>query len=214
LQELHSVELQEHFYRDHFDKMVFILLGFCAIFIILICISFYLHFSKPTPLAFPVDSEWRIQSSVPLNQPYLTKPDLLQWVGDVIPQVFVYDYNHYHDQIKQASQYFTPRGWKVFLNQLNNYANYNNVLSNKMFVNGEPLGAPMLLNSGLLSGRFAWWVQIPIKINYSGYRSPSSQYLTLQVLLVRVPTLTNLSGVGIDNVMVTNNAKDRLVENG
>jgi intracellular multiplication protein IcmL len=212
LQESSVVELQANFYRDSFGKMLLILFSFALIVLILIAIIFYLHFSKPQPLVFPVDSEWRVQPAIPLNQPYLTKPNLLQWVGDVLPKIFLYDFNNYNEQLKQASQFFTPRGWTVFLNQLNNYANYNNVLNNKLFVNVEPLGAPILLNSGLLAGRFAWWVQIPIKISYSGFKSLPTQFLTLQILIVRVPTLTNLSGIGIDNVIVSK-SKDRLVAN-
>jgi intracellular multiplication protein IcmL len=214
LEELQVVELLNRFYRDSFGKILFIMAGFCSIIVILAGISIYLHFSKPAPLVFSVDDEWRVQAIIPLNQPYLSRPDLLQWVGDVLPKIFVYDFSHYNDQLKQASQYFTPRGWKVFLNQLNNYANYNTVLNGKVFVNAEPIGAPVLLSSGLLSGRYAWWVQLPIKITYSGYKALPVQYLTLQVLVVRVPTLANLSGIGIDNVIVATNIKDRLIENG
>ena len=210
LQKSSIVELQANFYRDGFGKMLRIAASFCLIVCLLFAIILYLHLSKPRPLVFPVDDAWRVQPAVPLNQAYLTKPNLLQWIGDVLPKIFVYDFNHYNDQLKIASQYFTDRGWKVFLNQLNNYANYNTVLNDKLFVNGEPLGAPVLLNSGLLAGRFAWWVQIPIKISYSGYKPIPVQQLTLQILIVRVPTLTSLAGVGIDNIIVTKSNKERL----
>jgi len=43
---------------------------------------------------------------------------------------------------------------------------------------------------------------MPITINYASYEKTYSKSLVLQVLVVRVPTLTNLAGVGIDNVLV------------
>jgi intracellular multiplication protein IcmL len=127
-------------------------------------------------------------------------------VNDTLLKVFVFDFNHYNEQLKNASQYFTEDGWKIFLNQLNIYANYNNVQAYKLFVNSSPASAPYLLNEGLLSGRYAWWVQIQVNITYAGYAPPPTKTLTLQVLVVRVPTLNNLMGVGIDNVIVAKGA--------
>ena len=48
----------------------------------------------------------------------------------------------------------------------------------------------------------SWWVQMLININYSGgYTQP----LNLQVLIVRVPTLNNLYGVAIENIIFPEN---------
>jgi hypothetical protein len=89
---------------------------------------------------------------------------------------------------------------------LNIYANYNNVQSGKLFVRASPSGAPSLVNEGLLSGRYAWLVTMPITVSYSGYKPPGPRDLQLQVTVVRVSTLNNLTGVGIDNVVVVNGA--------
>jgi hypothetical protein len=86
--------------------------------------------------------------------------------------------------------------------------------SNKLFVNGFPLGAPFVLRKGLLSGQYAWWVQIPIKIVYAGFKPPDEKDLTLQLLVVRVSTLNNLMGVGISNVIVTQGTGNQLLQNG
>lgn len=204
-EELSIVELQDNFYRDSFGKVMLIITSiFLAIFI-LVGISIYLYIKKPEPIVFSVDNEWRVLPPVPVSQPYLSAPDLLQWVSDALPKAFIFDFNNYNDQLKTASQYFTADGWKVFLNQLNTYVNYNNVRAYKFFVSATPTGAPFILNQGLLSGRYAWWIQMPLDINYAGYSKSSKQSLKLQVLVVRVPTVNNLSGVGIDNVIVEKN---------
>jgi intracellular multiplication protein IcmL len=210
-EELHTVELQDGFYRDSFSKMILVIAAICTAIILLIGLSLYFFLAKPKPITFLVDREWRVQPAISLAQPYLATANLLQWVSDVLPLAFNYDFNHYNDQLKLVSKYFTADGWKIFLNQLNIYANYNNVQSYKLFVNGTPAGAPYILNQGLLSGRYGWWVQMQVTINYAGLNPPPSKTLTLQVLVVRVSTLNNLMGVGIDNVVVTSGAMNQQI---
>lgn len=200
-QEQHIVHLHDDFYRDSIGKVMVVLIGTIGGIAFLIALSIYLHMSKPSPITFIVHNDWRVQPLVALDQPYLSVPDVLQWTSDALQKSFVYDFNHYNDQLKTASPNFTADGWKVFLGQLNNYANYSNVQKNKLFITATALGAPFVLNQGLLSGRYAWWVQMPIKINYASYNQNYSQDLKLQVLVVRVSTLDNLMGVAIDNIM-------------
>lgn len=203
-EEVVTVEIQDNFYHDSIGKVIIAFIAILIAISMLVAISLYLHYTKPTPTTFFVDREWRVQSAVPVDQPYLSEPDMLQWVGETLPRVFVYDFSHYNDQLKANQQFFTPNGWNIFLNQLNNYASYNYVSSNKLFVTGNAAGAPYIINQGLLSGRYAWWVQMPVTINYATYTPSTKRTLTLQVLVVRVSTLNNLNGVAIDNVIVTN----------
>lgn len=200
--ELVTVELRDSFYRDSYGKLMLIMTGMFIAIGILGATSFYLYMSEPKPIAFAVYKDWRVQADVPLDKPYLDQPVLLQWVSDTLRKVFTFDFIRYNDQLQDTTQYFTSDGWKVFLNQLNIYANYNDVTTKKMFVNSAPDGAPFIINQGVLTGRYAWWIQAPIVINYAGPNHPVNKTLTLQVLVVRVPTLNNLMGVGIDNVIV------------
>ncbi|TAK74361.1 MAG: type IV secretion protein DotI [Gammaproteobacteria bacterium] len=204
-EELQVVEIREDFYRDSFGKVILILLSVCVAIALLAALSGYLYLTKPSPVTFVVDNEWRVKSPVPIDQPYLSTPDLLQWTSDALRKAFVYDFYEYNTQLKTASQYFTADGWKVFLDQLNSYASYNDVQAKKLFVTATPASAPFILQQGLLSGRYAWWVQMPININYYAANNQfSARTLTLQVLVVRVATTNNLNGVGIDNVIVAN----------
>lgn len=196
------ITIKDDFYRDSFGKVILIIVGICFAIALLVATSVYFYITKPAPVVFPLGDEWRVQPDVAVNQRYLSDADLLQWVSDVFQKAFLFDFYHYNDQLKDVTPYFTPDGWSVFLNQLNIYANYNKVQAAKLFVNSVPTGAPTIINQGLLSGRYGWWVRIPLNITYSGYNPPMMQSLTLQVLVVRVPTVSNLSGVGIDNVIV------------
>lgn len=213
-EELQVVTLRKDFYRDSFGKIIFIMISILIAIILLIAVSLYLYLNKPKPITFSVvDNEWRVKAPVDLNLPYLSVPEVLQWVSDVLQRSFTLDFLHYNDQLNALKSYFTPDGWQVFLNQLNIYANYNNVQTNRVFVTGTAAGAPFIFNQRPVSGRYAWWIQMPLNISFAGYNPPSSQTLTLQVLVVRVSTLNNLAGVAIDNVIVPKSTGSQSVGN-
>ncbi len=213
--ELHQIRLQDDFYRDSFNKVVLIIISVVVGIIFLVTMALYIYLHKPAPKYFQVGEEWRILTPVPVDKPYLENSELLQWVSNAAAKIFTYDFNRYNAQLNLAKPYFTDDGWQNFLNQLNIYANYNKVQSDKMFVYGVPSGAPIILNDSssgsLSSGRYAWLVQIPVDINYAyaGNTQTSPQTLTLQLLVVRVPTLNNLDGVAIDNVEVEKNTESK-----
>jgi intracellular multiplication protein IcmL len=198
----HIVTLDDGFYRDSFSRVIFLMVSIGAAVLALIALSFYLYKNKPKPVTFLVDKEMRVLSPVALNKPYLSEPDLLQWIANVLPNSFELDFNHYNEQLKEHSSYFTTDGWKMFLNQLNIYANYNNVQAYKLFVTGSPGAAPYVVRKGIIpeSGRYGWWVQMPVSISYAGFKPPKNATVMWQILIVRVSTLNNLMGVAIENI--------------
>lgn len=201
-EQLQVVTLRDDFYHDGIYLTLATVIILSIAILAIITISAVLFFHKPRPVSFPVGEDWRVVQPVPVDQPYLSVADMLQWVTTALPMAFNLDFINYNADLTKASQYFTANGWKSALNQININADYNSVQTAKLFVSGSPGGAPFVLNQGLLQGRYAWWVQMPITINYASYEKTYSKSLVLQVLVVRVPTLTNLAGVGIDNVLV------------
>lgn len=198
------VELEDGFYRDSFGKLVLIMTGFCLAILLLIALSIYLILDKPPPVTFPVSEGWRVQAPVSLDQPYMSTPELLQWVNDTVQRLFVFDFNNYNDQLKVLRPYFTEDGWKVYLNQLNNYANYDNVQNDRLFINMALKSAPSILQAPdpSVMGKYSWLVQVPIVLKYTGITTVNNKDILLQISVVRVSTLDNLNGVAIDNMIV------------
>ena len=206
LDALQVIRLRNDFYRDGFHKILLGLGMILLAIILLVAMSLYLFLGKGGGVDVACDNEWRIVPPVPLNQPYLKTADLIQWVSTVLPTVFTYDFINYKDQLNANTPNFTGTGWSKLLEVLNNYEVYNAVTQAKLFVNGSAGGAPFILNQGLLSGKYGWWVQMPINLGYSSYERKYTQPITLQVLVIRIPTLNNLYGVAIDNVVVVSSA--------
>lgn len=201
-QELYIVRLQDDFYRDGFYKAIAALCIVVSALIFLIIVSIYLFFSKPQPIEFITDNDWRTLPLVPIEKPYLNEPDLLQWVSEVLPRVFKYDFLNYKIQLDQAPQYFTPNGWTKFSEIINNFVSYDTVQEGKLFVKATPTSPPIILNQGLLQGKYAWWVKMTLNLNYVSVDRDAPQAIEVQALVVRIPTLQNLDGVSIDNIIV------------
>lgn len=208
------VRLKSDFYRDGYRKVVAALSLIIIAIILLVAGSIYLYISIPPPVYFITDKEWRLVPPVPIEQPYLSTSDLLQWVGNVMMGAFCYDFVNYQNQIQANRKYFTDKGWLAFQGMLNNYASSDLVTIKKTFINGAPGGAPFIINEGLLDKRYAWWVQIPMQINYtyaSTNTTTSKRDITFQLLVVRIPTWNNFDGVVIDNIKLLTRKTDTAI---
>ncbi len=196
------VQLKDDFYRDGFRVVMLSFAMVVATIALLIIISLYFFFHQVLPINFPVYQDWRVQAEVPVNQPYLRVADLLQWVSQAVPALLTIDFINYDQELKKVAPYFTSNGWAKFMALTNTYLNHDDILKNKIFVQAQPSGAPVILNQGAVDGKYAWWVQIPIDVRYSGIEGNNRMTTFLiQVLVIRESTLDNLDGVVIDNLI-------------
>lgn len=206
--------LRNDFYRDGFLKATIALAILAVAIILLLSTTIYLVVTKPAPIVFQTGQGWRVLAPVPLDQPYLKTPDLLQWVSETASEIFTYDFLHYTDQLNSYTHYFTPNGWKKFLELLNLRINSASIQGARQFVSASATGAPYILKQGLLQGKYGWWVQIPLKINYSSATGTGSSGLTIQFLVVRTETLDDINGVIIDNVVWSGESQSGAGANG
>ncbi len=193
---------RDDYYRDGFRVVLLSLAMVGSAIGLLIVLSLYFFLHQVLPITFPVYDDFRVQADVPVDRPYLHIPDLLQWVSQTMPIILALDFVNYNTEQKSAAQYFTTNGWSKYLVLTNTYMGYDDVLKNKIFVQAIASGAPVVLNQGLVEGKYGWWVQMPIDVRYSGVEGNNRTIkLIVQTLVVRVPTLNNLDGVAIDNMI-------------
>lgn len=204
--ELRVVRLRDDFYQDGFYKIVAALLMIAAAILLLVGLCFYLISMRPAPVVFHTDNDWRAFPPVPIDQPYMQSTDLLQWVSNAVPAAFTVDFLHYKKQLASFAPHFTTNGLKKLIDLLNTYANEQIVENGRLYVQTSPSGAPIIRSAGLTEGKYGWWVELPIKIAYTGVGRNNAVSLVLQVLVIRVSTLNDLSGVAIDDILVQKNA--------
>lgn len=213
-EELTVVRLLDNYYRDSFERIVMIagcvLVAICCLLAIII----YNYLQKPVPVTFLVAPEMRVQlpkEYLDLSQEYPSESELLQWVSEVIPQVFRVDFMHWDEQVLASQPYFTANGYQVFINQLNNYASKNFLQLRKLFTNCTPLGAPVILDKRDIGGHFAWRIQIPVQIGYAGAQNELPVDLRIVINLIRSAAANSLSGVLIDDVVIEKGQTSTLV---
>jgi hypothetical protein len=212
-EDLQIVRLRTDFYRDGFSKML-IAIAIIVIAVIMLCaLSVYLFVSKPDPVYFATDNDFRVVAPVPLNVPYISDPDLYQWVSVAIPAAFTYDFLNYNVEQQEVTQYFTTNGWQNLLGHLSNFhVDFNALQNTKTFVTAQITGAPFILSQSNTEAKYTWDVQIPMNLSYSNARSTLSLVIVARV--VRVPTLDNLNGVAIDSMTITSSQGNQANKNG
>jgi intracellular multiplication protein IcmL len=195
---------KDDFYRDGFRYVMLSLAMVVGAIGLLIVVSLYFFLHQVLPITFPVYADWRVQTDVPVDRPYLHTPDLLQWVSHTLPIVTAMDFVNYNTELKAMPPYFTANGWAKYLDFLKTYMSYDDMSKKKEFVAGVPSGAPVVLNQGVIDGKYGWWVQMPLDVRYSGIEGDNREVkVNIQALVIRVPTLNNLDGVAIENLIVT-----------
>lgn len=201
---LELVRLRNNFYRDNYRRLVGMLLLMIIVNLGLIGAIVYLITHKPVPQYFATSSDGRITPLYPLSEPVVTPPELLQWANQAAVAAYTYNFVNYRQELQVASEYFTPHGWTQFQEGLKATRNLETVIAKKFVVSATATGAPRVTDQGLLNGRYAWKVQLPLVATYensSGERL--QQPIVVNMIIMRVSTLNTPKGIAIDQFIAT-----------
>lgn len=113
------------------------------------------------------------------------------WAYLAVLDMFDYDYIHYRNEIQNASQYFTPNGFNRFKAALISSRNLETVKLRSAIVVPEITGPVKILGTKMVRGRYAWDMEIPLKLTYesTATSTPLVQTLLAKLSIARVSTL-------------------------
>jgi intracellular multiplication protein IcmL len=193
-----TIVTRNEFYRDGFRNLIKIALleGIVIIGLILTLIV-YMNNAVPSDRYFATTADGRIMQLQPLDQPNLDTPALLSWVATAVAETMSFSYLNYQKELQNASKSFTKTGWETFTNALQKSHILDSVQSLQQIVTTTPRSAPVLTQQGVLNGRYRWILKMPIAVKYQGVKETRTDNLDLQLVIERVPSLENPSGVGI-----------------
>lgn len=194
---LEVVRLRNNFYRDNYRRLVGILLIMILVNLALIGGIVYLLTHRPSPQYFATNADGRITPLFPLSQPVTTPAELLQWSNQAIIDTYTYNFVNYRKELQDAAQYFTPEGWNQFQAGLKASRNLETVLAKKFVVTATATGAPTITDQGILNGRYAWRIRMPILVTYENSTERLQQPVTANILVVRVSNLDTPKGIAI-----------------
>lgn len=197
-----AVTLRNNFYRDSVRKIVIGLIVSLLVNFLLGWILFYIIRNPPSPKYFATSISGRITPLFPLNEPNQSDSSILQWANQAAVAAFTYNFVNYRSELQASSNFFTAEGWQQFLTALEQSNNLDAVKAKKLIVSAVATRAPIILQKGLLNGRYSWRVQMPILVTYQSASEFSQQNNVVTMLITRVSTLNSPRGIGIAQFVV------------
>lgn len=204
---LERVMLRNNFYRDNYRRLMIVCLGLIILTACLGSWAVYERASKPSPQYFATTYDGKLIPLLPLSEASLNDNQLLQWAVEAAVASYSFNYVNYRKALQDLRIYFTKVGYQYFLKALKESNNLDAVISKKMIVTATPTGSAIILDKGLVKtgadqGIYRWQVQLPMVVNFQSETTPITQYIILNMTIVRVPTLESPSGVGIASYVI------------
>ena len=199
---LQTVTLQNTFMIDGQRKLTLALFLTVSVVALLSLFLLYMVTHPPEPKYFATSVNGRITPLVPFDEPNQSDSAILQWANQAAISSFSYNFVNYTDELQAASTYFTPDGWQQFVQALNDSGNLDQVKNKKLIVSAVATRAPIILQKGILNGRFSWRIQMPILVTYQSASEFTQQNIVVTMLVTRISTLESPRGIGISQFVV------------
>ena len=196
---LGAVVVRNEFYRDGYRTLLKIAIIQALIIVGLIFAMYYvIQVNQPKDRYFATTSDGRLVPMVALNEPNLSTPALMSWAAQAATEVMTFGYHDYRRRLQEASRNFTRTGWASFTTALEKSRIMEMVDANQYVVTAAPTSAPVLLEEGVVDGRYQWRIEVPIVVTYQAGAQKRADNFILTLLVVRVSKLESPNGVGIE----------------
>lgn len=202
---LEAIEHRFKFYRDGWRAMIVILTILIVCLVALTITVAYALSREPEPRYFAVENG-RMIPMVPVSTPYIKPGDLNQWVARAIMESYMIDFQNFRARISENAKYFTPEGFDDYKRSLEESGRMKTIIDGWFVGSAVPEGPPVIVQEGVVNGRYMWRVRMPIIVSYnSKTHSLPPQRLMLTVVVVRVSSWENPYGIGISQIVERSN---------
>lgn len=200
---LELVRLRNNFYRDNYRRVMKLLLIMSLAMVILVLTMAYLFTHRPEPKYFATTQSGRVLQLIPLSSPMLSTEALLSWASQVAMGSYTYNFANYRQKIQTQEVNFTSDAWQMFLTQLKDSGNIQAVDQRKINVSAVISGTPVVVYEGMLQGRYAWKVQVPLLVTFVSASDRFQKNYMVTMVIVRVSTVQNQNGVAVAQFIVS-----------
>ncbi len=182
-----TVTLQKNFVQESYGLMlavIFSQLAFIASLVWYLCLQIQ---NLPEPLYFFTTKNEQIIHPVPLEEPAVTTPYVLNLVNEVVNSAYTFNYRNIQHQLKLIKEYFDDRGQQSFFAFLSSDPFMKDVIKERLVVSATVMKAPQILVEGLFEGRYSWRIMLPIVVVYQNDLASKKRELELECIVWRVP---------------------------
>lgn len=200
---LMAVMARNRYYKRGQRKMATIFLISLATNLMLGYLLIHIINNPPAPRYFATSINGRIVPLFPLDQPNQSDDSMLTWANSAAIAAFTYNYVNYREELQASSGFFTPEGWSLFLNALQQSNNLDAVQAKKLIVSAVNTSPPTIVQKQIINGSYTWRVQIPIQVTYQSPTEYTQQSNMVSMLVTRISTLNSPQGIGIAQFVVS-----------
>lgn len=200
-QSLELVVERNHFYRDNFRRIVFVLLASIVLNIALGVGLIFMSNNRPQPIYFAATNNGDLVRLQPLTNPVMNAAQLKSWIARVAPQIYALDFLNYRQQLSSVEKYFTPFGWGNFLGAFN--AELQKIIQNKYVTSAVVTGSPVVIAQGIIQNVYSWKVQLPLLVTYTKGDQQSTEKFVWTVVLQRMNNNESDQLLGISQIVQT-----------
>lgn len=144
------------------------------------------------------DPDGSIVPVIAPSEPMVTPEALNDWASRVVTATYTYSFRDWREKFSALKRDFTSRGWGSFTRALERSNMLEVVRNDQVFVSSVPLGAPIVVREGVMDdGRYAWRLEIPLRVTYEGASNRRTQDLLIELLVVRANLLEHRSGLAV-----------------
>ncbi len=195
---LDAVITRNIFYRDGYRNLVKLtIIQGLIILILIVALAITIAVSRPQDRFFATTADGRLIRMIPLNESNMTDAAIISWAARAGSDIMTFGFHDHEKRLQDTSIYFTRRGWQSFTEALDKSRVIQSVEANQQVVTAAPQRAPVIVQQGLVAGIYRWIIRVPLVVTYQSGTAQSSSTLEVTMVIVRVSTLDNPSGVGI-----------------
>ncbi len=154
-------------------------------------------------LKFPTTPDGKLVFPMPLSEPGITTPALLEWAVEAVVNSYSFNFVNYEQVISNSAIYYTKAGYQNYRRSLIESNIANSVDRKKYILSAVPMSAPVVTKEKPTpDGVYNWQLQFPIQMNYQNVREAQRSDWIVTLSIVRVPTNEAPDGLAIAAMII------------
>ena len=179
-------------------EKLFTLLALCFSALLISVTGNVLLFLEQTPPAyFATTSDGRVIPMTSLTTPLRSSRWLLSWASRTAVDALTMDFVNWKRTFARIRGRFSPQAYADFYRAFDTGGMKTLVLDRQMVVSAVPENAPVIVATGVIGGRRAWKIQIPMTVSYSNGAGTTPKHYVVTMMVTRVPPTINPGGVAV-----------------
>lgn len=152
----------------------------------------------PQDRHYAMTAEGQQASLVALDMPNISQQTLFDWSAEAATQIMTFGFNDYETRLTNTRSRFTTKGWESFRSVMINSLFFKTVLEQQQIVTSVPRQSPTMFFEGLTGSVYNWIVEVPLLVTVRSGSLNRTLDLTVRLVVIRVPTAENPTGIAID----------------